>query len=119
MGGSLSGPVDPSFHPLSGRLKIMVRRHNFSFVAARGTAGAGRRGGGASRRRAVAQRRLRARADDGERGSYAAAPGRGQPAAAGATLISEAPRSGPLSLGPVSAKSSKNARFKVFFELFC
>ena len=34
-------------------------------------------------------------------------------------LISEATRSGPLSLAPVSVKSSKNERFKVFFELFC
>ena len=82
-------------------------------MAARGTAGAGRRGGGASdRRRAAAQRRLRARADDGERGPDAAAPGRGQPAAAGATLISEAPRSGPLSLGPVSAKELKERAFQ-------
>jgi Holliday junction resolvasome RuvABC ATP-dependent DNA helicase subunit len=35
------------------------------------------------------------------------------------TLISEAPRSGRLSLAPVSAKElNERARFKVFFELF-
>ena len=38
-------------------------------------------------------------------------------------LIREPSSSGPLSLAPVSAKSSKNTRFsrqkRVFFELFC
>jgi hypothetical protein len=34
-------------------------------------------------------------------------------------FVREGPSSGPVSLAPVSAKSSKNARFKVFFELFC